>query len=485
MLPKNLNYGNKVESAMARSYRSNISPQNGTGPYTLGDTVIFNIPTRSNLALITGESYLKFRLQPISFAADSACRFDSGGAHGLISRIKVYHGSNMLQDINEYGMLAKMLFDIQVPSDATYGKYNITSGTRNDLVMTYPTITTPDATANGSAPADIAVLANALKASLNTAKVAVNQVNSGELIKASNGANIVPNTGTTATYDYCINLISLIGSLNTQNYLPLFEMTSSPLRVEITLVDSLSKAFNIVTAGTLASGLITNVEYVANFIELSDEAISIIRGSLGGQPLQFVFSDYRSTPYSATVTKDATTNITFPINAKYSSLKSIFVTTRDVMNTVQYFPFSSVMYGLTDYTFRVGSQIMPAKSPTSLQEMFCEVMKAIGNLGDLQQQPSIEKFSYSLNSSVVNTTALEVNGASNISSGSFYIGLDLENYPQASKDNIFAGWNSLTDDIYLNLNYTTALPTKVLRWDAFSMFDSVFVCENNTAYVKF
>ena len=49
MLPKTLKYGSKIESAYARSMRSNIQPQNGTGPYNLGDTIIINIPTRNNL----------------------------------------------------------------------------------------------------------------------------------------------------------------------------------------------------------------------------------------------------------------------------------------------------------------------------------------------------------------------------------------------------------------------------------------------------
>ena len=40
MLPKNLNYGSKVESSAARSYRTNIQPQNGTGNYNGGDTII-------------------------------------------------------------------------------------------------------------------------------------------------------------------------------------------------------------------------------------------------------------------------------------------------------------------------------------------------------------------------------------------------------------------------------------------------------------
>jgi hypothetical protein len=72
MLPKNLNYGSKVESASARSYRTNIQPQNGTGPYNAGDTIIINIPTRNNLVYVPCESYLKFKLTVTAGGSDVA-----------------------------------------------------------------------------------------------------------------------------------------------------------------------------------------------------------------------------------------------------------------------------------------------------------------------------------------------------------------------------------------------------------------------------
>ena len=85
MLPKNLSYGSKVESASAKSYRSNIQPQNGTGNYNAGDTIIINIPTRNNLVYVPSESYLKFTHTVTNGgAASNYTRFDSCGAHRYI-----------------------------------------------------------------------------------------------------------------------------------------------------------------------------------------------------------------------------------------------------------------------------------------------------------------------------------------------------------------------------------------------------------------
>ena len=50
-LPKNLLYKSRVESAAAKSSRVNIAPNNGTGPYNLGDTLIFSFPTRASPCL--------------------------------------------------------------------------------------------------------------------------------------------------------------------------------------------------------------------------------------------------------------------------------------------------------------------------------------------------------------------------------------------------------------------------------------------------
>ena len=91
MLPKNLRYGNNVESAAAKSYCTNVQPQNGTGTYNMGDTIIVNIPTRANLVLATTESYLKFRCAVTNTAGNSTTNFrlDSCGIHSVIQALRV------------------------------------------------------------------------------------------------------------------------------------------------------------------------------------------------------------------------------------------------------------------------------------------------------------------------------------------------------------------------------------------------------------
>ena len=457
MLPKNLKYGSKVESAYARSYRTNIAPQNGTS-YGLGDNIIINIPTRNNLVLVPSESYLKFNFTINNTSGSaSSYRLDSVGMHALVQRIRIFHGSNLLQDIDNYGLLAKMLFDLQMPTDACYGKQNILTGCRSDLNVTLP-----------------ATSGTYVQSELNAVKLSANQINSGILLGSATA-----NNASTSTKSFALNLVSLIGSLCPNNYIPLFAATSAPLRVEIQLVDSIAK----LCACTSATGTIsmTSVEYVANFIELGDNAISMIYDSLQGSPLQFVVPDYRNYQFSYSLVQNVQTGVNIPIPAKFSSLKSLFVMCRDQgTGAATYFPLSTVTKGLINYYFRVGSTIMQSKAVDDYVQCFAEVTKAIGSISDINHQPSIEYTSYSLTDSVANGHTDH-----SVESGRFYIGLDLENYASADKSSIFAGYNSNTDDIYAVLTHTNTSSTATVRYDAFALFDEVIVFENNTAYVKF
>ena len=120
---------------------------------------------------------------------------------------------------------------------------------------------------------------------LSNIPLSVNQVNSG--IRIDTGS--IATTATSTVHTFCLPLISIVGTL-CPKYFPLFECTAFPLRVEIQLASSATAISCSHTA--LSSFSLTNVEYVMNCIELSENAIQIIKSSTGGGPLQFVFSDY-------------------------------------------------------------------------------------------------------------------------------------------------------------------------------------------------
>jgi hypothetical protein len=195
MIPSNLKYQSKAESAPARRFLTQIQPQGGTsfGP---GDTITINIPTRNNTALIPSESYLKGNFNFSCATADAtAATFESAGVHGMIQRLRVFHGSNLLEDIDNYAQLAKILYDFQASDDTVKGRFAVTSATNPQY-----------------------------------------NVISGSIVRGVNRGAVTGVTVAAATVvPFAINLVSLVGALAGEKYLPLWEMTAAPLRVEIVL----------------------------------------------------------------------------------------------------------------------------------------------------------------------------------------------------------------------------------------------------------
>jgi hypothetical protein len=270
-------------------------------------------------------------------------------------------------------------------------------------------------------------------------------------------------------------------------------MKSAPLRLELTLVSDPLQA--ICSHKALATDgnamVVSDVEFVASMMELSDSSISIIESNTGGKPLQFTVNSWKNYRYSNQINGRSTSNLSFPIPCKVASLKSIFILQKRVVagSVVAYFPMNSEKLYLSQYNFRCGPNLIPSKPPTLTSEYFSEVLKASGSLTDINHSPSIDIESYSIDVTGVTTETLTQAPISG--SSSFYVGIDLENYSGADKNQLFAGYNSSTDDIYFNGVYSPGTATGLsdalhnVVLDAFCVYDQVVIFENGTAYVKY
>lgn len=449
MIPANLVYNGKIESSPARRYKTNIQPQQGTGTYTGGNTITINIPCNANTFLIPSESYLKFTLAATIGASDASFNvLDSHGAQAVIQRLRVYHGSSLLQDIDNYSDLAKILFDYQAALDTTQGRLSITSGTSADYVGTL----------NGAA--GTATISN------------VKAVNKGATI------GTLTASGTRTIGTYCINLLSVVGALAGNKYLPLHFAQASPLRVEIVL-QNLPQYVGAFSANATAISL-TNVEYIAEFLQMSSAAIDAISQRAGGS-LQMVVPDWRNYVYSAAVTNNAT--ISMPVAAKFSSLKSIVVSQRqsNLVGSNTYYPNAHVKNGLAQWTMRIGSEVLPSTAPSTDAEFFSEAAKCFGSLADMNYQPSIDLTSF-IQPVPVAVTNNDLMSTAN--SGAFLIGLDCETYQNVDKSGIFAGMDTTTSDIFVNMQYGTVDVSATMLYNAFACFDNVIVFENGVAYSR-
>jgi hypothetical protein len=257
-------------------------------------------------------------------------------------------------------------------------------------------------------------------------------------------------------------------------------MTAAPLRVEIVLKSSVVTSL-MSLAGTATAQIfsLSSVNYCGEFLELPDSAISAINAG-SSSPMQMVLPSYRSFTNSAAITT-AGTQVSFPIPAKFSSLKNLFVATRTSVGADGLYHNSHSKYGLTAYSFRVGAEVLPSTQPVSVPEFYSEAVKCFGSLADLAFQPSVDLISYALD--VPNTIA-SASDASLLDSGSFVIAMDMEVYSNADKSSIFAGTNTNNSDIFYNASFTPAGNVTILQ-TAFASYDQVLVYENGVCYARY
>lgn len=481
MLPTNALYTRKKESAAGRRFRTAQLPQQGSSGYVGSNTITINIPTAPNQLLIPTESTLNFTLSGTNSSGNTMAylRWDSCGAHGIIQRLRVYHGSSLLEDIDNYGQLAKMLFDFQVPQDAASGKHTVSGGCRSDLYALPQTVAADFGADDTLTRAEVVAGVNRL--------APVRPSNSGALI-----ASAVANGGAIAAKNYSINLISLVGSLSAGKYIPLFAMTAAPLRVEIQLVSSLNAACACdqlsANSGSAITWSLSNVEFIGEYLQLSDSAIStIVSGS--DSPLQWVCPGFANYQFTAALGA-GTTQVNIPVAAKYSSLKSLMTSVRNSAQGVQtatYYPFSSHPFTINQAYWRIGANVLPSKPLTTNEEIFIETLKAFGSLSDQLYQPAVDVESFTLAAPVVATQGEpDGTGASSASvgSGAFICGVDLEVFAGSDRDAMFQGINTNTDDVFVVLQFASANVASA-RLDTFASFDRVIVCESGAAYVRF
>jgi len=416
-LPKQCLYTNKINSSYARNFQSAIAPQNGT-EYNFGETIILNIPTAQNLVASGQDSILKFNFNLRNESgAIATYKFNRSGAYSIFQRMRIFLGSTLLSDIDNYGNLMDLLMSSQQSTDAVNGKYSIMAGTTSDPVG--------------------ATLANT----------------------------------TNMVWNYAIPLVSIFSW--SQNYIPLFAM-SGPLRIELQLISNIKQFVHsdqlLTTHSTLK--IVDNVELVMNMMEISDSGMNIIRNAIGNSPVQWVVQDYRNYQYVNTL-RSTITQLSIPIPAKFNSLNSLFWTFRSSANTagVNTFPANeSVNFALREYFVRLGARTVPTKPPNTIPEFFTELLRAVGSPSDVNHECNIRDTTYFKASPNIGAPV-----------GSFYLGLDLESYSNTDMTSVYSGYNSSTEDIFFTPTFSAQASATDVRIDTYALYDCLISLENGVA----
>jgi hypothetical protein len=172
-----------------------------------------------------------------------------------------------------------------------------------------------------------------------------------------------------------------------------------------------------------------------------------------GTLLQYVIQLYANIT-TISVLANANTSTSHNAPAKYASLRSLFCIIRSQADgAITHFSQSSTHFNIVDWRLRIGSQIVPYKSPSSYAEHFSALLKAIGSLSDVNHEPTLNWYTYATNA--IATANAETSQTMNqgTKSDCFALGFDLETSANADKERIFSGMNTLNSDIFWNSNF--------------------------------
>lgn len=457
-LPLNLKFGNKSESGLARQY-SSIVQSDQKSDFSFGETCVFNIPTRPNNYLDGSNTYLKFSVDLKNGAtADNTIQLDACGAHCFIDRLRILHGSNVLEDCQDYASIAKLITDWTYHTD-----YKVSAGWvqghRNaeyNLGLSSVSVNSGGSQNNATVLDDVTLI----------------KTNAGDSVGVGLAADAV------ATQTYVLNLFSLIGSLAGDNYIPLTEMVGAPLRVEITWKQSPNFAVAALSAlsATSSDHKIYATTLMTSVIEVSDDVNNAIREA-NPEGLQISSVQYKLVQ-TDTRAISGTTNVSTSIPARYKSVKSLFATLRDSdkIGNIRNFSNSFNRMGITSYQFRIGNMNYPQTQVTDDVVAFMEVQKGFnGGVNDLFSPTTVGQSQYTQN------VAPDI--GENTSSGCYAIGLDLESYTGiVNRSVMYSGSNLTSTDCALNIS--TAGVSANMRINVTALIDVLYTFSNGVAVVS-
>ena len=402
-VPRQLGYEAALPLAInSRSQRRSFFPDNGA-TFTSGNNTQIHMRLNADAFLDSAHSYLKFKVD-LSGGDIAAGTFDPDVGVPWINRIRISSGGQVIEDVEDWNKLYAFLLLNQSGSD-----YSIKNGKASGFNMS-----SLDATALPGAAA------------------------AGSVLKYGDAATgVVGFDGANKqTFEYCLPLMT--GFFNLDKYLPLLFINGG-IDVDIYLEDP--HVCGNFSAGTTAGKeqlpdlkyVVTNVEYMATLINLDADFNMRLKSIIDSAGmLQLSGTTFRHIQNAVTPASDMT--ITCPIRVK--SIKSIFTLFEPTdggraTKTGRYILSNSQRCGITQWQFRIGSVVYPAKpvevnsaSPSFAQESHCELMKAFGTLGNYDHQISYGAGNYVADDDVVVAPAAVV--------PCFAIGYDFESFQKAT-----------------------------------------------------
>ena len=432
-------YNVKPPAIRARRMRYVGVPQSGTD-FVPGATTRFEIPTQPATYLQAQNTVLKFKVT----TAGGGCNLDgSAGAACFIQSIRVLHGSNLLEEIDQYNRLASILNDFQRSPAEQQTIGSITAGL----------------------PGGNTVAAGAQYAQANENRAR----NEGQLIPAVRADNMAA-----GTYTYTIPLISgVIGSLCSK-FTPLTAMSAAPLRLEVTWA-SLENGIQTADAG-FTGWTVQDCQIIGDIIQVDPEGEALIVNSVGGN-FEVNTTMYRQA--SGIVTAGSgTSSVLLPF--RFSSLKSVLVAHCEQGNSsvLTNMYTSRSRANLTSFQLRIGSSLYPQNAVQAgtvgelPAEVLMETLKCFHHqLSSIQVGIGCNKFNFNIE-------------RGRTAHGTYLAAMELESGGGGDSSKVEAGINTLTTGIWFQGQYA---PVTAAGYElsSYAYYDCRLSCQSGTCRALF
>ena len=487
-LTSDMMLGLKPSAPRSRSYRINIAPLN-KNIFVGGDQMIFELPTgRRGTWLDQSQSYLKFSVQCTTTAAASSQALSTGvnienTAYSFIQRFDLYHSSNLLESINEYGQLSNFLIDTSLTQSDKAGLSAMIGS--NGLNSYYALSSSYVSPATYAASTTYPITSTAVP-------IQVAGDRSGQSIATTTSMS------TAVPYTYCLPLLSGVIGVNASKMLPM-GILASPLRLEMYLSAN-DDAIYYGTAGAGAVWQIVNAELVVCYVELQDD---LFDHQAGPDEVEYISTTtYRqaSSILPTATSGEYTTMLPFraaSITGLYARFRPYVSAVQGANSTAAYRKSSSVNPNFSQYYFRIGSSIYPNKPVyllTSLvgngSEGYAELLKSFHALSSSIGNSSLTYSQYNVTTTATSGMSANIAPASQAtavgtSNNAFGIGLECQSFSNRN-DTILSGISTLNSQIYFTANiYPGSTAAANFTCDFFAQMDMILCIQNGIMRAKF
>jgi hypothetical protein len=420
--------------------------------YGASDTIRIEIPTnRNGHLLFPKDSYLEGKVQitaVTSSAAITHANLDQS-VFSLFSRMRVLHGSNVLEDTLNCGRLWTVLYDLQ--RNAT----ERLSDTIGMLVEDAPSGTFNSATLGKLALSTIAT------------------------------ANTI---GTNPVLDWSFNIPSaILGSL-AQKCIPLEMCSASSLVLELEL-NPANMAFVTYGAGVITNIIysVSDIYYNAKVSALDGEVNNLLKSSLGSS------INLPAVTYKTDLKSIATGSSTFSDKFSFqkSSLKNFIFWLHNSTSFSSYVARSvsaRTKANIQEYWLSINGEHFPSENVKSTSRMYQELLRAYDMQCDMNNGGIISYSNYASTNANLDSTAgdailSESNPNTTVIQKRFVAGIDLDRF-NMSGDVIMSGTNTVGQQLSLDILFSAATSSNLTLIGA-CLHDVIYNIQDGLITAKF